>query len=208
MPASKRRTSTILPRVAATETALAAERQRAGTRVYGRRAVLKQSCWSRPASSEPRRKRPTAHRCTQQVGAHRGTATQPGVHRGLHDRARGVARRRKGHVPARDILVAAARPRVHRRDVTTPLGPANVRVNAIRHRRRACLWRSHARRYRPPPRCRGRLRRMDLIMSGLAIRPSVREATPPECVRSDDQARHRHSNAEVTGPGIPAGRAG
>jgi putative transposase len=42
-------------RVAATETALATERQRAGTRVYGRRAVLKQSCWARPASFEPRR---------------------------------------------------------------------------------------------------------------------------------------------------------
>jgi putative transposase len=42
-------------RVAATEAALAAERQRAGTRVYGRRAVLQQSCWARPASFEPRR---------------------------------------------------------------------------------------------------------------------------------------------------------
>jgi putative transposase len=42
-------------RVAATEIALATERARTGTRVYGRRAVLKQSCWSRPASVEPRR---------------------------------------------------------------------------------------------------------------------------------------------------------
>jgi len=42
-------------RVAATEAALAAERQRAGTRVYGRRAVLQQSCWGRPASFESRR---------------------------------------------------------------------------------------------------------------------------------------------------------
>jgi putative transposase len=42
-------------RVAAIETALAAERQRAGTSVYGRRAVLKQSCWARPTSVEPRR---------------------------------------------------------------------------------------------------------------------------------------------------------
>jgi hypothetical protein len=42
-------------RVAATEAALATERQRAGTRVYGRRAVLQQSCWARPASFEPRR---------------------------------------------------------------------------------------------------------------------------------------------------------
>ncbi|MEO7729682.1 MAG: hypothetical protein ABIY55_01830, partial [Kofleriaceae bacterium] len=42
-------------RVAATEGALAAERQRAGMRVCGRRAVLKQSFSARPASFEPRR---------------------------------------------------------------------------------------------------------------------------------------------------------
>jgi len=41
-------------RVAAAETALASERQRAGTRVYGRRAVLRQSWWARPTSVEPR----------------------------------------------------------------------------------------------------------------------------------------------------------
>jgi REP-associated tyrosine transposase len=42
-------------RVAATEAAFAIERQRAGSRVYGRRAVLRQSCWATPASFEPRR---------------------------------------------------------------------------------------------------------------------------------------------------------
>jgi len=42
-------------RVAATEAALAAERQRTGKRVYGRRAVLQQLWWERPASFEPRR---------------------------------------------------------------------------------------------------------------------------------------------------------
>jgi putative transposase len=42
-------------RVAAAEASLATERQRTGTRVYGRRAVLRQCCWARPASFEPRR---------------------------------------------------------------------------------------------------------------------------------------------------------
>ena len=42
-------------RVASTEAALAAERQRTGTPVHGRRAVLQQSWWKRPASFEPRR---------------------------------------------------------------------------------------------------------------------------------------------------------
>jgi hypothetical protein len=34
---------------------IAAERQRSGQRVYGRRAVLKQAWWARPTSFEPRR---------------------------------------------------------------------------------------------------------------------------------------------------------
>jgi hypothetical protein len=41
--------------VAATEIVLATERQRAGTRVHGRRAVMQQSCSARPASFEPQR---------------------------------------------------------------------------------------------------------------------------------------------------------
>jgi hypothetical protein len=42
-------------RVAAAEAALAAERQRTGQRVYGRRAVLQQSWRAQPTSMEPRR---------------------------------------------------------------------------------------------------------------------------------------------------------
>jgi putative transposase len=42
-------------RVGATEAAIAADRQRTGARVYGRRAVLRQPWWARPASCEPRR---------------------------------------------------------------------------------------------------------------------------------------------------------
>jgi hypothetical protein len=42
-------------RVDAAVTAIAAERQRTGKRVYGRRAVLRQPWWDRPTSLEPRR---------------------------------------------------------------------------------------------------------------------------------------------------------
>jgi putative transposase len=42
-------------RVAAAVAAIGAERQRTGQRVYGRRAVLRQAWWGRPASFEPRR---------------------------------------------------------------------------------------------------------------------------------------------------------
>jgi hypothetical protein len=42
-------------RVAAAEESIAAERQRTGLRVLGRRAVLRQAWWQRPASLEPRR---------------------------------------------------------------------------------------------------------------------------------------------------------
>jgi len=42
-------------RVEAAVAAIGAERQRAGTRVYGRRAVLQQRWWDRPRSTEPRR---------------------------------------------------------------------------------------------------------------------------------------------------------
>jgi hypothetical protein len=42
-------------RVAAAEVSIAAERQRTGQRVYGRRAVLRQAWWERPTSLEPRR---------------------------------------------------------------------------------------------------------------------------------------------------------
>jgi hypothetical protein len=42
-------------RVAATEAEMAAARQRTGSRVQGRRAVLHQAWWARPASFEPRR---------------------------------------------------------------------------------------------------------------------------------------------------------
>jgi len=42
-------------RIAAAETALAAERQRTGRRVLGRRAVLRQAWWEHPTSHEPRR---------------------------------------------------------------------------------------------------------------------------------------------------------
>ena len=42
-------------RVGEREAAIAADRQRTGTRVYGRRAVLRQAWWGRPASFEPRR---------------------------------------------------------------------------------------------------------------------------------------------------------
>lgn len=42
-------------RVAATEEAFAAERQRTGQRVLGRRAVLRQAWWHRPTSFAPRR---------------------------------------------------------------------------------------------------------------------------------------------------------
>jgi hypothetical protein len=47
-------------RVAAAVAAIGAERQRAGQRVYGRRAVLQQPWWGRPTSFEPRR--PTCDR--------------------------------------------------------------------------------------------------------------------------------------------------
>jgi len=40
---------------AAQRAQIAADRQRTGTRVYGRRAVLRQAWWDRPASFEPRR---------------------------------------------------------------------------------------------------------------------------------------------------------
>jgi len=42
-------------RVAAAEVAIATERQRAGQKVYGRRAVLKQAWWGQPSSFEGRR---------------------------------------------------------------------------------------------------------------------------------------------------------
>jgi hypothetical protein len=42
-------------RVAAAVEVIATERQRTGRRVYGRRAVLRQSWWARPTSWEPRR---------------------------------------------------------------------------------------------------------------------------------------------------------
>jgi REP element-mobilizing transposase RayT len=42
-------------RVTAAETSLAAERQRTGRRILGRRAVLRQAWWERPTSHEPRR---------------------------------------------------------------------------------------------------------------------------------------------------------
>jgi REP element-mobilizing transposase RayT len=42
-------------RVIAAELSIAAERQRTGQRVYGRRAVLRQAWWERPTSFEPRR---------------------------------------------------------------------------------------------------------------------------------------------------------
>jgi putative transposase len=42
-------------RVGAMEAAIAADRQRTGARVYGRRAVLRQAWWARPASCEQRR---------------------------------------------------------------------------------------------------------------------------------------------------------
>ena len=42
-------------RVAAAEVSIATERQRAGRKVYGRRAVLQQAWWGRPSSGEPRR---------------------------------------------------------------------------------------------------------------------------------------------------------
>jgi hypothetical protein len=41
--------------VIAAELSIAAERQRTGQRVYGRRAVLRQAWWERPTSFEPRR---------------------------------------------------------------------------------------------------------------------------------------------------------
>jgi hypothetical protein len=40
-------------RVAAAVAAIGAERQRAGERVYGRRAVLQQPWWGRPTASSP-----------------------------------------------------------------------------------------------------------------------------------------------------------
>jgi hypothetical protein len=42
-------------RVASAEVSIAAERQRTGQRVVGRRAVLRQAWWERPTSFEPRR---------------------------------------------------------------------------------------------------------------------------------------------------------
>jgi len=42
-------------RVAAAVASIGAERQRAGQRVYGRRAVLQQPWWGRPTSFSPRR---------------------------------------------------------------------------------------------------------------------------------------------------------
>jgi hypothetical protein len=48
-------TAELRQRVAAAEVSLAIERQRAGMKVYGRRAVLQQAWWGRPSSFEPRR---------------------------------------------------------------------------------------------------------------------------------------------------------
>ena len=91
-------------RVAAAEASIAAERARTGQRVYGRRAVLRQSWQDHPKSIEPRRNlRPQVaarSKWSRIEALQRNQAFQGG----LRDRARQLVARYDGQLPKRHLL--------------------------------------------------------------------------------------------------------